>query len=146
MATKQIGWFTLKEDREYIDNGYECAAWYEKILVRAGKYPMEVVDYKEINGSIDGHTRSAFIRMHGTIVCDDFGSRLCGVPVGEYDIYQNKGKQSKYNSRVYLFILAENVLNDPDSPYELLPEFEAKEVPFEFDGEMHKTYEIRVKE
>lgn len=155
MATKQIGWFTLKEDKVFCDNGYECAAWYENILVPAGKYPINVVDYtvmhfdderrKRYNGRVKGHIDSAYITMDGTIVSDDFGSRFYGMPIGDYDIYQNKGKPSRYTMQMYLYSLADSVLHDPDSPYELLPEYEAREVYFEYDGEQHKTHEIRVK-
>ena len=156
MATKQIGWFTLKEDKVFCNNGYECAAWYENILVPAGRYPINVLDYKvmhfdddrrkHLNGRVDGHIGSAYITMNGTIVSDDFGSRFYGVPFGAYDIYQNKGKPSRYTAHIYLYALADSSLNNPDSPYELLPEFVAKEVFFEYDGEQHKTHEIRIAE
>ena len=44
--TKQIGWFILKEDTVFT-NTFECAAWYEMVSVKAGRYPMMVIDYKE---------------------------------------------------------------------------------------------------
>ena len=144
---KQIGWYNLKEDKVFCNNGYECAAWYENILVRAGKYPVEVVDYKILNdGQITGHIGSAYITMNGTIESDDFGSRFCGVPIGDYDCYKNKGQKSNYIQSAYLFSVSDSILNNPKTCYELFHEYEARRIDFEYNGEMHHTHGIFLKE
>ena len=157
MATKQIGWFNLKEDKVFT-NTYECAAWYENVKVPAGRYPIVVYDYKvmhfedearkRFNGEVDGHIRSAYISMDGIITSDEFGARFCGVPVGSYDNHQNTGKRSSHTMHVYLYSLADSVLNDPETPYELLPEYRAEEERFvsSFDGKEFTTHCIRLAE
>lgn len=157
MATKQIGWFNLKEDKVFT-NTYECAAWYENVKVPAGRYPIVVYDYKvmhfedearkRFNGEIDCHIGSAYISMDGIITSDEFGARFCGVPVGSYDNHQNTGKCSSHTMHVYLYSLADSVLNDPETPYELLPEYRAEEERFvsSFDGKEFTTHCIRLAE
>ena len=142
---KQIGWFVLKEDTEFT-NTYECAAWYENVLVKAGRYPMEVPDYKirdtENGKEVSGHIDMMGVHLPGIITSDEFGARFCGVPVGSYDNAQNKGKESSYYFRQYLYGVADAILH-PDTSiyvsqkweYELLPEYEAKEHTFtSYDG------------
>lgn len=142
---KQIGWFVLHEDMEF-RNTYECAAWYENVLVKAGKYPMEVDDYKirerEDGREVDGYIGQVTVELPGTITSDEFGALFYGVPVGTYDNYKNKGKESAYYFHQYLYGIANAILHPVDSIYasgkysfELLPEYEAKEYHFEYDGE-----------
>ena len=150
---KQIGWYHLKEDKVFHDNGYECAAWYENIAVKAGRYPITVTDYKvlhfddearkEFNGRIDGHIGSAYATFDGTIVSDYFGSMFCGVPVGTYDYAKNAGKPSRYHMHMYLYSLAEHVYKG-DVEYELFPEYEVRESRFvsDFDGKECVLYHI----
>lgn len=139
---KQIGWFILKEDTEYCDRGYECAAWYENILVKAGRYPIEAPKYREReDGRIEAHVSSASIPLDGTITSDYFGTLYFGMPVGIYDEEKNKGKKSTYHMRPYLHSLAKHILSGCDE-YELLPEYEAREIKFDWDGEEHTTYGI----
>ena len=142
---KQIGWFILHEDTEFT-NTYECAAWYENVLVKAGRYPMEVPDYKitdtELGKKVSGYIDMIGVELPGIIASDEFGARFCGVPVGDYDNYKNKGKESSYYFRQYLYGVADAILHPEDSlyvsekySYELLPEYEAKDINFEYDGE-----------
>lgn len=158
MAKVQIGWYNLKEDKVFHDNGYECAAWYENIAVKAGRYPITVVDYKvkhfddenrkRFNGEIDGHIGSAYVTLDGTIVNDYFGSMFCGVPVGTYDEKQNTGKPSRYHMHIYLYDLAKKVYNGSDE-YELLPEWEARQTGSyisDWDGSEHFMHHIFVKD
>ena len=58
MAKIQIGWLNLMEDKVFTDRGYECAAWWQDIAVKAGKYPM-FIDGKAVwdNGRVDGTAR-----------------------------------------------------------------------------------------
>ena len=131
---KQIGWYILREDTVKHDNGYECAAWYQDIAVKAGRYPVVVYDYHEYesddpswNGRIGGHIDEAYVEFDGTVVRDDFGARFCGVPVGGYDEKKNAGKHADYSEFWRLYNVAESRFCDPDSPFELFPEYEARE-------------------
>ena len=86
--------------------------------------------------------------MDGIITSDEFGTRFCGVPVGSYDNYQNKGKRSRYTMHTYLYSLADSVLNYPETPYELLPEYKAVEENFisSYDNKPCTTHSIHVVE
>ena len=150
---KQIGWYHLKEDKVFHDNGYECAAWYENIAVKAGSYPIMVYDYKvkhfddearkEFNGRIGGHIDSAYAVFNGTITDDYFGSMFCGVAVGTYDEKQNAGKPAHYSMHMYLYSLAEHVYKGEEE-YELFPEYKVKEDRFisSFDNRECVLYHI----
>ena len=153
---KQIGWFILHEDTEFT-NTYECAAWYENVLVKAGKYPMEVPDYKIYNrkegNEVCGHIGMIGVNLPGIITSDEFGARFCGVPVGDYDNYKNKGKESSHYFQEYLYGVANAILHPHNSlyvsekyTYELLPEYEAKDFHFEYDGEQDTFWGIFEKE
>lgn len=148
----QIGWYNLKEDRIF-RNTYECAAWYEDVLVKAGKYPMVVYDYRvrksnnpNYNNEIEGHIGSVYIQMNGTVFYDEFGARFCGVPVGGYDNTQNVGKPSSHNMQVYMYIVADSIINDNESPFELFPEYEAKVIQTKYFGISINTYGIYMKD
>ena len=148
----QIGWYNLKEDKEFCNRGFECAAWYENILVKAGKYPVEVYDFRirerEEGKEIESHINGAYVSMEGTIVSDYFGSMFCGVPVGTYDGDKNAGQKGFYSPFLYLYSLADEILNDPNTSYELLDAYEPKEIRFTsiFDGKEHITHGIFLKE
>ena len=147
MDKRQIGWFILKQDKVYCDNGYECAAWYENIAVNAGKYPLMVNRY---DTRPDGQVGSrgvdmASVALDGVVVDDYFGSMFCGVPVGTYDCKKNAGKRSTYYWRWYLYGIAHDLLDgktNDEYSIELLPEYEAREIWFEYDGEQHCTHGI----
>ena len=144
MERTQIGWFNLKEEHEYT-NTYECAAWYENVLVPPGRYPIEVYDFKVLhfddearashNGRVDCYIGMGYISMDGIITSDEFGARLFGVPVGDYDNYKNAGKKSSHTRHIYLYDIADSILDDPDSPYELLPGFKAERRTYGSEGE-----------
>lgn len=136
----QIGWYNLKEDTVFYNNGYECAAWYEQIAVPAGRYPVVVYDYRLSNrGEVEGHVNSCVICMEGTIVSDYFGSLFCGMSIGKvYDTKQNAGKSTHYCERPYLFQMVDSLLHEEDTPFELLPEWEVRTYEYTslFDGEV----------
>lgn len=145
----QIGLFHLKEDKEFT-NTFEFAAWYEKVLVPAGTYPMNVYGLKFNDRTegreVDGHIGGGYIDMEGTIVSDYFAAHYFGVPVSDYDEFKNAGKPSNYAYFAYMYEIADSILNDPDTPYELFPQYEAREIHFEYDGEQHTTHGIFVRE
>jgi hypothetical protein len=138
----QIGWYNLEHDTEF-DNTYECAAWYERVLVKAGRYPVEVYDLRfSDDGRIDHSCHGAYVTMPGTVTSDYFATMYCGVPVGApYDTTKNKGKASEHHGYWYLYDIAHRVL-DGKPEFELLPEYEAREIHFEYDGEEHVTHGI----
>lgn len=140
----QIGWCNVKSDMDYINNGFECAAWFEKIHVKAGKYPINVynIDFDK-EGRMHSFIDSGYICYEGEIVCDDFQSRFCGVPIGSYDAEQNKGKKTEASQGIYLYSLASAIL-EGDDKYELFPEYEAREIKFKsiFDGRELTTHGV----
>ena len=107
MSKVRIGCLSLSEDTVFTDNGYECAAWWRKIAVKAGEYPM-YIESKDIwdDGRVSGTCRPC-AELPGIIVSDYFQSMLFGVPVGTYDWKQNAGKESSYFWTMYAFSLAQ---------------------------------------
>ena len=144
MATKQVGWYNLKEETVFHDNGYECAAWYENVRVPAGRYPAVIYDYRvRDDGHVDGKiSGSLYASMDGITESDYFGSLFCGVPIGTYDCEKNKGRKSHYTIQSYGFMVAQSILDDPDTPWELLPEYEAREYQFTYDGKEYTHWGI----
>lgn len=149
---QQIGWYNLKEDKMFT-NTFECAAWYENVMVKAGRYPVEVYDYRiqkhdnpKYNNEVKGHIDGVYVHMDGTIVSDEFGARFFGVPVGNYDNYKNAGQKAQHSMMCYMHEVARSILEDTDSPWDLFPEYEAREIRFEYDGEEEVTYGIFIKE
>ena len=144
----QIGWYNLKEDMIF-RNTYECAAWYEDVLVKAGKYPVMVYDFRvlkrdnpDFNSRIDGHIGCTYTCMSGKITSDEFGARFCGVPVGDYDNSKNTGKPSYHSMMTYMYEVADSIINDPESPWELFAEYEARAIHGEWDGKPFITHAI----
>lgn len=128
MDKMQIGWFILPETRDFY-NDFECAAWYEKVRVEAGKYPLYVYDRTFTD---DGELRAngAYTHMEGTIVSDNFQSLYHGVPIGKpYDGTKNAGKPAHHGGFYYLFSIAEDILKG-EKTFELLPEYEARKITF----------------
>lgn len=105
-----IGWLVAKEDFEHCDRGYECAAWYENIAVKkGGRFPLLATTRKEYNSEKNEYVEydidNVYTILDGTVTSDEFGSRFCGVPVGNYDNSKNAGKASTHhmNWRGYEF-------------------------------------------
>ena len=141
----QIGWFTLKEDKVF-RNEFECAAWHEDVLVKAGRYPMEVYDPRlQKDGSIET-IGTAYIGMEGTVVSAEFGALFCGMPISCYDDSKDVGKSGSHREMPYLHDIARSIVKDQSSPYELFPEYEAREEQFEYDGRPITTWMIYKKE
>lgn len=145
---KQIGWYIVKKSATYT-NLYECAAWYEDILVEPDRYELFADIYRVgDNGEIDCRANSAYASIPGTVIRDNFGARYFGMPIGEYDCKKNVGKPSAHTVMPYLFSIAESVLTNADTPYELLPEYEARKFSFIslIDGRTITTHGIFAKE
>ena len=89
-----IGYVTVRKDFIHCDRGYECAAWYENIQVLGGsRYPVFLrTDDRSGHETLD----SVFFEVEGEITSDEFGSRLCGVPISNYDNKKNAGKHSSH--------------------------------------------------
>lgn len=147
--TTQIGWYNLKEDTEFHDASFETAAWYRNVLVKAGKYPIEVYDYREgaHPGGVEVISRghSAYVYLEGTVTTDYFGTLFFGNPVGTYNEHKNTGRTANYTKSPYLFQIARDVAENPDTPYELFPKYEPRKTKFKFNGEESTTYGIYVR-
>ena len=144
----QIGWYNLKEDKVF-RNTYECAAWYEDVIVKAGRYPVVVYNFHTLdhkdpkwNGMVKGSVDGAYADMDGIIESDYFAGQYFGVPISDYDSSKNAGKPSSYRMFAYLHQIADSIINDADSPWELLDEFEARVIRGEWNGESYKTHSI----
>ena len=135
----QIGWFNLPEDKVY-QNTFECAAWCENVLVKAGRYPVEVYDLAwEKDGRISFSCHGVYVQMHGTIVSDYFPALYCGVPVSDrpYDEKKNAGKETEVHDYLYTYMVTE------EDGFELFPEYEIRASEYiAFDGEKRKTHDI----
>lgn len=114
---------------------------------------MEVYDYSVTSkGEVKGHCFSAYANLEGTITSDEFGARFCGVPVGTYDNLQNAGKKSSHHFMVYMYEVADEILNGKSYfshwEYELLPEYEPREIRFisSIDNKECVTHGIFAKE
>lgn len=114
----QIGWYILPEDREFT-NTFEFAAWYERVLVPAGRYPAYAT--KMQGSDVDGFI---YVYMDGTITSDYFAAHYCGVPISNYDCEKNKGKEGSHTMYAYAYSVAESILSDSPE-WELLPGFTA---------------------
>lgn len=107
MGKVQVGWLKLAEDKVFTDAGYECAAWWQKVAVKAGKYPMFIESNKIWSNCMVDGTARVMAELPGTVTSDYFGSMFCGVPVGTYDSTKNTGKESSYWWDMYVFSFAE---------------------------------------
>lgn len=131
MNKVQIGWLVLNHDEVFCDNGYECAAWYQNIEVKAGRFPLYVRDPQyDARGKMETPAPDmAYADLNGTVKSDYFGSQFCGVPIGTYDESQNNGKEGHYYWSSYLFSVAEAIATKKTYSngitLTLLPEFKA---------------------
>lgn len=125
----QIGWAIYPEDKEERDAGYECAAWYEDYLVKAGKYPIYAKhDYHERDRRYERsiNYNSILITVEGVITGDNFSSYFCGNMIApNYDKHVGE-KTTKYH-RPYDFMLAEMI---QQGKAELLPEYVVEDCEF----------------
>ena len=140
-----MGYAVLLEDKVYHRADFETAAWYENVLIKAGKYPV----YTDYNPN--GYNRfDAVICYSGEIVSDYFGTLFYGSPVGTYDCKKNAGRHSDFTLWTYSFMFGEAVLH-PDGEryfadrYELAPGFSVEKERYvsSVDGEEYETYRIR---
>jgi len=142
-----VGYYVVKEDEVFTDNGYACAAWFKKILVKAGRYAVMAGQYSYherdkyyMDKLAD---RSLSVKLPGTVVAADFQGRYFGKPIGGSDDASKKylGETSSICLSPYAHATALAILEGTSS-IELLPEFEAREIPFEYEGKPNKTYGI----
>jgi hypothetical protein len=110
------------------DNHFECAAWYEKILLRPGVYPLAGVINSE--GEIEGvHIHSGiWFKVPGVIQSDYFASRL-GSAIGSYDTKKHAGKPATWRGFVRTYDVAKGVLEGLRG-IRLRPGFEARRINF----------------
>lgn len=91
MNKKLVGHLCLTEPKEFT-NHFECAAWWERVLVDAGEYPVYEYESKGLY----------YVSMQGTIVEDYFQSLWCGSRVGStYDTEKHAGKHAAARTSFY---------------------------------------------
>lgn len=104
-----VGWYLVPKDHIY-RTGYECAAWYTDVLVKAGRYP--------IMRTGTGRSASYSAKLPGTCVAEDFTPLWGGVPIGP-SRQDGVGQPATYVAFAvndfYLF------LDNPTSPWEFFP-------------------------
>lgn len=137
-----IGWLTTTKEFIHCDRGYECAAWFENILVKKGeRFPLfaEVDTYysDKFNRYFEGGIRRIWTILSGTITNDDFGSRYCGVPLGGYDGKKNAGKSSTHHESWYGFMFGNLVLAARGTP-----NYSNEHYEFYYDVELFDNIEI----
>ena len=143
----QIGWYTVPKDKEYTDNGYECAAWYKRILVKAGRYPVMARKFqfheRERRMTDQLEDRTISIKLTGTVTADDFAGRFCGNLIDKENPKFNQyvGEESELYLSPYSHAVAKSII-EGTSQIELLPQFQAREIHFEYNGEPKVTYGI----
>lgn len=109
-----IGWVTVRKDFVHCERGYECAAWYENIQVKAGsRYPMWVTErdvYDKDRNLVEEELEQVYFCVDGVITSDEFGSRFGGVPISDYDNTKNAGKHSTHHISYYAYEVAGKML------------------------------------
>ena len=99
-APIRVGAATLDEDTIFTDTSFECAAWYRKVMVRAGEFPI-VTDP-------DSYSGNRRIVLVGTIEEDYFQSLNHGMPIGhDYDRLCNYGKLADLSLNTYDYQLTD---------------------------------------
>ena len=129
----QIGWYTVSEDTEYTDRGYECAAWFKRIMVKAGKYPVMADKFfyneREKTKTNQLEDRAISIKLTGTVTADDFAGRFCGNLIEGAEFNKYVGQDDSLYLTPYTHSVAHSILGGK-SNIELLDEFEAREIHF----------------
>ncbi len=103
-ARQVIGTYQLSKDREY-NESYEVAAWWSKLLVKAGDYEITTNGYY------------AFVKLPGVIVSKYTPGLYGGVAFGstpQYEKHKDVGNESSHMVMPYLYSAAE-LFADPDS-------------------------------
>lgn len=88
---RQVGTLTVAEAYEHT-NTFEFAAWWQRVKVDAGKYPVLACS--------EGARDMFYVGIPGVVVEDYFQGHFGGVPFGSYDKTQNAGKPARAKVRV----------------------------------------------
>ena len=147
-----VGYYVVAKDEEFTDRGFACAAWFKRILVKAGSYPVMARKYayherdRCYMNKLDD--RALSIKLTGTVVGADFQGRYFGQVIGGGHDSSDKyiGTQDDLILSPYVHATAKSILEGISS-VELLPEFEAQVINFTtLGGAAGKTYGIFRKE
>jgi hypothetical protein len=116
MSTR-IGTYVLTEPTEFTNSSYETAAWWSKVLVPAGEYP--VVGKVDENGQVEDDSIS--VALTGVCTAAHFPALWGGVPIGNVERGRDPriGKPETYHLRPYAHSLARVFLQDEDTRYRL---------------------------
>ncbi len=141
---KQIGWLTIGE-REEKTLYYEYAAWYKKLILDSGRFPIYAKTYTDIErNKLFVEDTSVLACVQGTVIGDDFSSGFGGV---RYDSILDKhlGEKDTWHYTPYAHALARGLFEKEVKNVELLENFEVEECRFLsiLDGKEIVTYKIK---
>lgn len=144
-SERLIGYYVLTEPTTFTRT-YETASWYTKIEVPAGEYPIYAGECKrpdtgEIQLGLDWPS-APHARLDGVVTSSYFVNRVFWATSSETD--RDVGKPDAYGWSTYGYAVAQAVLNG-DPHFRLLPDVEAREVRFEYNGEPRVTHGLFVK-
>jgi hypothetical protein len=113
MKEINCGFYRLLETTVFHYAGYECAAWWQKVQVPAGDYPVRALLQ-------EGRIQWFLVTLPGVIVADNFQPLFCGNRIGDfYDETQNAGKPGAYHIQTNDYIAFQSVHEDSNSPWHL---------------------------
>lgn len=115
--------------------GYECAAWWRETVVSPGEYPI-VAEVQ--GGQVVDHSVSIMYRGVEGRSC--FDTLWCGNLVKD-NRDKDVGRPSEHRESCYAHALAKAILEGTRLDV-VLDGFEAREVPFEYDGKALTTWGI----
>lgn len=132
-----IGTLTLAEPDTFRVS-YPTACWYTMVEVPAGEYP--VFGVVEANGEV----KDTWVVWHleGTITDEHFPSGFGGHYYANPNDGKNVGKPGIYHGQTYAHAVAKTLVTGGPSRITLNEEFEARRVPFIYNGEQKETFGI----
>lgn len=99
-----LGYLILDEPKEFTEL-FECAAWYKRILVQPGRYPV----YAHSLGYRDPYY--AVASLPGMVIGSNFSSYFGGVMVGKGKYDEDAGSPYLYHWQTYAYNFAEMVVS-----------------------------------
>lgn len=135
-----IGKLVLEKDQEFTKT-YECAAWFKRVLVKAGAYDLIGVYKKNEYSSwhnITGEFERVYAELPGLVTGSNFSSYFCGNMIGNGKFNEDVGKEDSYYWTTQAYSLAHTILRKEhrDWTIELDDKTLAVEYPFmtEYNG------------
>jgi len=118
---RQIGWFIVKEEREFQWAG-AYAADYGSITVQAGRYPLYALR------DCGQRWHSLAVSMPGVVKSGSWWNKV------------EPGTPRDAHLSLYPHSVAHAILSGQEAPFELLPDIEARQIDFEYAGQPSTTH------